>query len=387
MRICLITLSLTPGGAERLVLEETNYLAEKGHYVSILTNEYDPDFVSQVGLQDSVELVPELPTGKVAKIRCIRRFCKENDIDMIESHYNDFFCVLATQFSDVDLSLHINGSPFWFSENNSLPPHAWRDGFEEYLNAFPGHKEYAYPQSITPIKKVKAGILEAARYLGTKQGAPVFTLTEQSANELEFLYDCEPIVIPPGVDASWGDNPDKERPEAFPDTEYVLFNVGRLDHRKRNQLLIDIVGDLRDDLDVGLVIGGSGEQKASLEHQITELDLDEVVSLPGYIPDNALPAYYANADVLAHPAWVAYGLVPLEAYLMGTKVAISEDTMVREIIEGEPAVSILPPEKDAWVKGLKYLLKSTEEPDPSILPTWEEFGEDKDAKLREIFSA
>lgn len=377
MHLCLVTLPLTSGGAERLIIEQANYFAEQSHRVSILTTEFEKSFVNDVGLDESVDLIPSLDGGDLKQSIKILKFCWANDVDVVESHYKDFPTTIATEFLDVDLSLHINGSPFWFANSLRLVPHTSKSGFEERLDDIEGHREFALPTDVGKIDYAKARVYEVVRQRAINRGSHIFTLTKQSAKELEFLYGRTPEIVPPGVDSDWADKEERQQPDAFPNSDFVLLNVGRLDKRKRNELLIEVVSKLQEKMDVGAVIAGSGEQGDALTSKIKELGLSDKISLPGYVPDNDLPAYYTHADVVAHPAWVAYGLVPLEAYLMDTPVAISTDSMVKEILEGAPAVEVLDPAPDVWADGLEQLLNNTEDPDKSILPTWKDFGEQK----------
>jgi len=333
-------------------------------------------------VHDGVERHKVFQGSSVAAMQEIRQFCLEEDVDMLMPHYKDFKAYPAARTTDVELITHLNGSPFWFENNDALLPYLDRDGFDEIIDDVEGHSN-ALPTGKSLKNHMKGRTMEWVQRRAVSDSSAFFTLTEQVADELEFLYGRRPSVVLPGIDESWQDQSAGDRPGAFPDTEYVLFNVGRIDRRKRNGALIEVVDELSSSIDVGAVLGGGGNDElvGELEVQIDSLGLSDRVMMPGYIPDTELPRYYGHADLVAHPAWVAYGLVPLEAYLMGTPVAISTDTMVREVLEGAPGVSIIPPEIEAWVQELEQMISSPGVPDSSILPTWQEYCRRKEAVL------
>ncbi len=69
-----------------------------------------------------------------------------------------------------------------------------------------------------------------------------------------------------------------------------------------------------------LLIGGSGPEKARLEKQISDLDLQRNVRLLGFIAENELALYYGAADLFVLPtmALEGFGLVTIEALACGT---------------------------------------------------------------------
>ena len=384
MHLCIPTHSLTPGGAERLVLEEVRHFSSQGYTVSLLVPEIDENFVNEIVTVENINIETIL-TGRIpTQVRRIRKYCQTNDVDVVMSDYRICESYLATRSLDVDFVVHINGSPFWFVDNEFLIPHQTKPKFDTIIKEVSGHEQFAIPSGYGLKNYPRVYAIEWIKKRAVSEAAAVFTLTNRVADEIEFLYDRRPTAIPAGIDPSWKNKPIQSKPDIFPDTEYVLFNVGRLDPRKRNKLLIRTIAQLANHLDVGLVIGGSGQQADDLQELVNQNGLDNRVHFPGYIPDDDLPTFYSHADAVAHPAWVAYGLVPLEAYLMETPVAISTDTMVREVIEDRTGVKILEPTVEEWSNGLHDLLTSNKQPDTSALPTWDEFCQKKEDHLKKV---
>jgi glycosyltransferase involved in cell wall biosynthesis len=71
---------------------------------------------------------------------------------------------------------------------------------------------------------------------------------------------------------------------------------------------------------------------------------------------------------------MSYGLTPLEAYAIGTKVAISSDAFSMEILRGEPGVAISEPDVNEWAKKISNLIDRTNvDINRNVVPTWEDF--------------
>jgi len=79
--------------------------------------------------------------------------------------------------------------------------------------------------------------------------------------------------------------------------------------------------------DCGVVIGGHGERLEALRQQVAEQGLADRVHLPGHIPDDELPSYFAACDVFCMPSTLraeAYGVAMVEAMAVGRPVVASD---------------------------------------------------------------
>lgn len=136
-------------------------------------------------------------------------------------------------------------------------------------------------------------------------------------------------VVHPGVDSS------RFRPDApgagavrarlAGDGDVVLLTVGRLQRRKGHDLVLRALAEL-DAAAVRYVVVGDGDERARLERLTDELGLRGRVRFEGIVPGDALPAYYAAADVFVHPNrldhhdFEGFGLVFVEAAASGLPV-------------------------------------------------------------------
>jgi phosphatidylinositol alpha-1,6-mannosyltransferase len=137
-------------------------------------------------------------------------------------------------------------------------------------------------------------------------------------------------VLHPGVDT------EKFRPapvdEAFRRTQgwhdrLVLLTVGRLQKRKGHDMLIRALPRLRADFPSLLyAIVGAGEERRSLETQIEELGVSDMVSFLGEVPDETLVRCYQQCDLFVLPNRnldgdiEGFGMVLVEAQACGKPV-------------------------------------------------------------------
>ena len=122
-----------------------------------------------------------------------------------------------------------------------------------------------------------------------------------------------------------------DRPAALrdiPDRLSVLF-VGRLDEEKHLPELIDALSLVRHTAhtDVQLWLVGTGNQRAALQQRSQRRGVAEHVHFLGFVPDEELPAVYAEADVFCMPGVAELqSLATLEALASG-KPIVAADAM------------------------------------------------------------
>jgi glycosyltransferase involved in cell wall biosynthesis len=385
MRLCVaFGLDLEPpGGAQRLALEEAAYFARE-HEVTVAAPELDESYV-RGALPEGVEIVEY---GKPHKgwrgVRRLLAVFRAADPELVFSHYTEEEVYAATRLlGGVPYCPHVHGSVLWFPEEPRLAPHRDRPAYVRLASEVPGHRAFHAVPELTARQRAWAGIGEAVRGRALRAAATVFTGSDRVARELSGLYDAPATVVRPGVAADWIERADAAEPHEFPFEETVL-SVSRLDRRKRLEVSVRAVGRLRErGRDVGLVVGGTGPDGDRLRELVAALGLEGAVEFAGFLDDAELPAYYRGADAFACPAWMSYGLAPLEAYALGTPVALSVDTYCRELLEGEPGAAVADPEPAAWADCLAGLLDGAGAPDPEVVPTWEGFCWEKERLLAE----
>jgi phosphatidylinositol alpha-1,6-mannosyltransferase len=146
----------------------------------------------------------------------------------------------------------------------------------------------------------------------------------------------------------------------------VLLSVARLQRRKGHDLVVkalphvlSLIPNLR------YVIVGDGPELAALKTLSADLGVERIVHFAGEIPDAALPAYYAAADVFVLPTRVdasdfeGFGIVFLEAAASGKPVVAGRNGGVPEaVVDGQTGQLIEADDLDQLVAVLRALCSS-----------------------------
>lgn len=104
----------------------------------------------------------------------------------------------------------------------------------------------------------------------------------------------------------------------------MLFFVGRHTHQKGIDYLVYAMDKLRRD-DVTLVLGGTGHLTDQLKKFVRLLGIEDQVEFVGYIQEQELGDYYANADLFVSPSLSEpFGITYVEALSVGTRVLACE---------------------------------------------------------------
>lgn len=120
-------------------------------------------------------------------------------------------------------------------------------------------------------------------------------------------------------------------------TPYIL-HVGGLEKRKNLPFLIHAIKEIREKIDVKLLLVGRPNPKIyNNSHQeimdtIEELSLQESIIFTGYVPDEDLPYIYQHATAYALPStYEGFGIPILEAFQNNVPVVVANNTCLPEI--------------------------------------------------------
>jgi phosphatidylinositol alpha-1,6-mannosyltransferase len=144
---------------------------------------------------------------------------------------------------------------------------------------------------------------------------------------------------------------------------FVVLTVSSLNPRKDHETVLEAIRILKDKYeDLLYVIVGSGGHRPHIERKIEDLGLLENVKLAGFVATEELPDYYAACDVFVLNSSIAdngdvegFGIVLIEANLMGKPVIGTRGSGMEEAIEDEKSGLLVPmknPEETA--KALEY---------------------------------
>ena len=152
---------------------------------------------------------------------------------------------------------------------------------------------------------------------------------------------------------AWAEN----RPLLLPEGARVLLAISRLTTQKGVDVAVRALAEVRrEHADAVLVVLGEGEEREALERLARDLGVAEAVFLPGRAGDVA--DWLARAELFVHPArWEGFGLVLLEAMLVGRPVVASAVSAVPEIVvDGDTGLLVPPDDPAALARALARLL-------------------------------
>lgn len=184
----------------------------------------------------------------------------------------------------------------------------------------------------------------------------IFTNSQGTSDRLlRWVGRAADVVIHPGVRADFHPINAADREQALPVLlplgivpPYILA-VSTLEPRKNIGTLVEAfvalkhAGALPDHKLV--LVGAKGWQNKELAQKI-EQNLGLGIVLPGYVPDELMPAVFALADVLVMPSlYEGFGMPVLEARAVGTPVIVSDIPELKEAADGQGEV-VAPVQRD-----------------------------------------
>ncbi len=141
------------------------------------------------------------------------------------------------------------------------------------------------------------------------------------------------------------------------DRPYALY-VGTIQPRKNLARIMQAYANLvaSHSIEWDLVLAGKpGWYSDSLFQQAHELNLADRIHLPGYVPDNDLPALLENARFFCFPSLhEGFGLPVLEAQAMGVPLVTANNSSLPEIA-GDAALLVDPTDVDAIANAMLRL--------------------------------
>lgn len=179
---------------------------------------------------------------------------------------------------------------------------------------------------------------------------PIAISEEISKMLVEYYHlDSRPDVITNPVDIERFNRPKIQH------DDFIIITAGRLSEQKNQKLLIEAVGELKNEINnLKLIILGDGPLREELDSFIRGKGLDEIVRLLGNV-DN-IEDYYAKADIFALCSlYEGVPLVILEAMAAGLPVITTDVGGIKDILQDG---GILVPAGDdrAYIDALRQLI-------------------------------
>ena len=136
----------------------------------------------------------------------------------------------------------------------------------------------------------------------------------------------------------------------------IFLNIGRLDTVKNIDFLIDVFTQaITERNDYLLLIVGAGAEKNNLQNKVKSLGLENNIKFEPWKHDPI--DYIKTADCVLFPSFSeGYGLVPMEASVVGTKVIMSNVGVANFELKPSDKVKILPLDTKRWAKEITNII-------------------------------
>lgn len=149
---------------------------------------------------------------------------------------------------------------------------------------------------------------------GLDRADAAIAVSDWERQQLQEDLDIHARVIPNGIrELDSGATTDGGREDGY------VLSVGRLEEYKGVQYIIDAIGDV----DMNLVVAGTGPYEEQLRARAREAGVSENVEFLGYVSDERLAGLYVEASVfVSMSSFESYGVAVGEALSMGTPAVV-----------------------------------------------------------------
>lgn len=161
------------------------------------------------------------------------------------------------------------------------------------------------------------------------------------------------------------------------ETNFLLY-IGAIEPRKNLVKAIEVFYELiKDPKYINYkfyFIGRAGWKNSEVFETIQKLGLQKSVVHLGYIPDEDIPSFYSASKCFIYLSkYEGFGLPPLEALACGTKVIASDNSSLKEILNGEYLTSI--DSTQTILSHLKSILELKNPIHNIFTPSWKDYIE------------
>jgi glycosyltransferase involved in cell wall biosynthesis len=298
-KIAIFMPSLFGAGGQRSMLNLAHGIADKGFDVDLVLAVKEGEFLSDV--RDTVNLVDLKASRALTSLPALIRYLRNEQPDAMLSvfGYVNIVSIWAWRLASVNTKLFVN-------EQNTVSQEAGNaSNFRQRMT--PGMMKRFYPMA-DGIIVVSNGVRDDMAQVTKIPQEDITVIYNPSVMASEVLEKAKAPL---------------DHPWFKPDQPPVLVAVGRLEQQKDYPMLIKAFSRIRETQPARLLILGEGRDRSSLESMISELGLNQDVSLPGFVSNPY--AYLSRAALFVFSSgWEGLPTVLIEALCCGTK-AVSTD--------------------------------------------------------------
>ena len=248
------------GGAERSMLKLAGGLAARGYRVDLVLARAEGPLLAEVPA--SVRLV-DLGASRV--LTClpmlVRYLRREQPAALLSVLHANIIALLAQRLASVQTRVVV-------SERNTLSREAQHYASDLRMRLMPKLAKYFYPWADCIVAVCQGVANDLTKIVGL------------SPERVRVIYN--PIVTSELMEMAQAPIED---PWFEPGEPPVILAVGRLSAQKDFSTLIRAFGLVRQVDRARLIILGEGEERDALESLVRQLDLEQDVSMPGFVPN------------------------------------------------------------------------------------------------------
>lgn len=351
------------GGAERVLRQQAVGLIAAGHQVDLLTRATEETVPMAVAIGGAKEW--RFPVSKSNEWSFVRSTVRGalSVLDRLTGKSSYDMAIIHQALTGLGpLYLRRKAAAEWLYVCHSL-------AHEEYLT-----RTAAATSFLSMLRRrVNAWARRGIEWLVMSRCHRIVVLSEfmrQRVMATHGIASERIVLIPgaadPGLFRPFGDRRELRRTLGLPEDRTILFTVRNLVPRMGLEMLLDALSAMGQ---VGerclLVIGGEGPLRTRLEAGIRQRQLESIVRLVGFIPEEQLVAYYQAADLVLMPTaqLEGFGLVTVEALACGTPVVGTPVGAIPEVLgQIDPILISSGTDSRSFADALGRALSRIEEP-------------------------
>ncbi|HSH38728.1 MAG TPA: glycosyltransferase [Chthoniobacterales bacterium] len=310
------------GGVERLLLSLSRYLVNSGFSVRIACFDADEQFQAKchVSVQMSV-LKPKRNAASEAHALCrYIRVAPSGTKWLFFDLKSAFYLGLAKK--PPAFVLHLTDPPTLLPAD--ITKHAWSAA-----------TRLKSASRANVIQRLRGEIAHRVTKFGVRRARKVIVMTARIGTEVRALYDVEPEIHPPGIEAG-----QYSRARRYEPGPIHVLSISRLETSKRLDYVIRALAQLTIH-DWSFHVVGDGDARQSLVDLASNLRLEHRVVFHGRLNDEEAEALYLSSHLFVMPAVQGYGLPALEALARGLPVILHKDSGVAEFLSNSNCVSVI----------------------------------------------
>ena len=316
-KITLFLPSLSGGGAERIMVYLANGFADRGFTVDLVLVKAKGPYLSL--LTETVRIIDLNCPRVLVTLLSLVRYLKTEKPHAILSTLNhaNIILILASILAGSSQKTIVRVA------NNLSTSTRQSKNFRNRIAVTLAKYVYSWVDQVIAVSQ---GVAE-----------DLITTHSLPRNKIKIIYN--PAITPELLNKV---QEDLNHPWFMPNEPPVILGVGRLTSQKDFTTLIRAFAKLSRQVSARMIILGEGEERNKLEALIKNLDLENRVSLPGFV-DNPFP-YMKQASVFVlSSAFEGMPNVLLQAMACGTAVVSTDcPSGPREILENGKWGKLIP---------------------------------------------